>query len=124
GGREIITLLITSARILHPGIEHGLEEIVPEIVMCLPDPARTALGLAINDKRNGESDKVSEAVGETLLEPGGEGTATHFVKRPAVPPPIHVGFAKSEGAAGEDACKKAFVVHLDIPGTSAVDLNV
>src|SRR5438874_3928897 len=27
GGREIITLLITSARILHPGIEHGLEEI-------------------------------------------------------------------------------------------------
>ena len=33
-------------------------------------------------------------------------------------------FAEAEGAPGENAREKAFVVHLDIPGTGAVDLDL
>src|SRR5207245_2069197 len=121
---QVVTLLEERAGVLHGRIEHRFEKIVAQVVMRFADLAGATPRLAIDDQRSTEGEEIAKSECETLLEMGADGAATHLVECLAVPPAIHVGFAKRERAAGQDARKKARVMNLNIPGVWAVDSNV
>src|SRR6266545_60977 len=61
---------------------------------------------------------------KTVLELGTNCAATHLIQRVAVPPAIHVGLAETERPGSQYSAKEPPVMHLYVPGTSAVDANV
>ena len=92
--------------------------------MDAADFSGAAPGLLVNDKRGEQCPKIRQIKCKTLVEPCPNGAATHFIERLAVPPSVHVRFAETERAEDEDAPKKAGVMHLYVPRSRAVDLNV
>ena len=58
------------------------------------------------------------------FESSTNGAATHLIQRVAVPPAIHVGFAETKRPGSHYSVKEALVMHLYVPGTTAVDTNV
>ena len=57
-----------------------------------------------------------------FIDPGAEQTVEELIERIAVPHAVHVAFAKTKGAAGEDARIDRGIMNLDIPWCVAVDL--
>src|SRR5262249_49953196 len=92
--------------------------------MDATDFSGTASGLLVNDQRRKQCPKIWQTKFKMLAEPCPNGTATHFIERLAVPPPVDVRFAKTERAGGEDATKKAGVMHLYVPRSRTIDPNV
>jgi hypothetical protein len=80
--------------------------------------------LLVHDKRGEECPDVGKSKCETFLEAGTNGAATHLIQRIAVPPAVHIGFAETERPGSQDSAKEAPVMHLYVPGASAVDANV
>ena len=92
--------------------------------MLPADFSGPANGLLIHEKRGEHGPEIGQPKSETLVELGPNGAATHFVKRVAIPPAVHVRFAKTERTRRQDAHKKAGVMHLYVPRSISVDLNV
>src|SRR5438093_8675006 len=80
--------------------------------------------LLVRDKRGEKCPDIGKSKCETLLEPGTNGAATHLVQRLALPPAIHVRFAETKRPRSKDPAKEALVMHLYVPGATAVDANV
>ena len=76
------------------------------------------------EKRCEKGPNIGKSKFETLLESGTNGAATHLIERIAVPPAIHIGLAETERSGSKGSAKEATVVHLYVPGASAVDANV
>ena len=92
--------------------------------MHLADFACTASRLAVHHERSRDRDQVGKTPGEPFFEPAANCPAAHLVKCVAIPPALHIGLAKREGAAGKEARKEARIVHLNVPGAGAVDFDV
>src|ERR1700747_448974 len=71
--------------------------------------------LLIHEKRGEHDPEIGQPKSETLVEPGPNGAATHFIERVAIPPAVHVRFAKTERAGRRDAPKKAAALTLCVP---------
>ncbi len=54
----------------------------------------------------------------------GIGSSLNISQRVAIPPAIHIGFPETERLGSEDSVKEARVMHLYVPGASAVNANV
>src|SRR5437867_5487532 len=121
---EIVALGEERTGILHIRIEHRFEKIVAQIVMHPADFSGAWESLLVRDKRGEKCPDIGKSKFETLLEPGTNGAATHLIQRVAVPPAIHVGFPETERPGSQDSAKEARVMHLYVPGASAVDTNV
>src|ERR1043166_3562137 len=124
GGSQIVALIEQRAGILHVGIEHRFEKVVAQIVMNAADFSGTAHSLPINSECSEPGQNIRQTKCETPIQSGTHGAAAHFIERVAIPPSVHVRFAKTERAGRENAAKEAGVVHLYVPWPSAIDLNI
>src|SRR5436309_15575767 len=121
---EIVAFGEERTGILHIRIEHCFEKIVAQIVMHPSDFSGASESLLVRDKRGEKCPDIGKSKCETLLEPGTNGAATHLIQRIAVPPAIHVGLAEPKRPGSKDSVKEAVVMHLYVPGASAVNANV
>src|SRR5437867_2748406 len=78
----------------------------------------------VRHKRGYKCPDIGKSKCEALLESGTNSAATHLIQRVAVPPAIHVGLPETERPGSQDSAKEAPVMHLYVPGASAVDANV
>ncbi|PYK21786.1 MAG: hypothetical protein DME56_03355, partial [Verrucomicrobia bacterium] len=100
------------------------EKIVAQIVMYPADFSGAAESLLVRYKRGEKCPDIGKSKCETLLESGTNGAVTHLIQRVAVPPAIHVGLAEPKRPGSKDSVKEAVVMHLYVPGASAVNANV
>src|SRR6266516_4610461 len=80
--------------------------------------------LLVREKRGEQCPDIGKSKCKTLLESGTNGAATHLIQRIAVPPAIHIGFPETECPGSEDSAKEAPIMHLYVPGASAIVANV
>jgi hypothetical protein len=80
--------------------------------------------LLVHEERGEQRPNIGKTKCKTFLEPSTNGAATHLIQRIAVPPAVHIGFAETERPGSQDSAKEAPVMHLYVPGASAVDANV
>src|SRR5947207_9253351 len=121
---EIVARGEERAGILHIRIEHRFEKIVSQIVMHPADFSGAPGSLLVRDKRGEQRPDIGKPKYETLLEFGTNGAATHLIQRIAVPPAIHIGFPETKRPGSQDSTKEALVMHVYVPGASAVDANI
>src|SRR5205807_716344 len=121
---EIVALGKERTGILHIRIEHCFEKIIAQIVMHAADFSGAPECLLVRENRGEQRPDIGKSKCETLLESGANGAATHLIQRVAVPPAIHVGFPETERPGSQDSAKEALVMHLYVPGASAVDADV
>lgn len=58
------------------------------------------------------------------FEPSAKNAAEELVERAAIPPAVHVGFAEAERAEAQEASVEIFVVHSQVPRTSAANPHI
>jgi hypothetical protein len=121
---QIVALGEERTGILHIRIEHCFEKIVAQIVMHPADFSGAPGSLLVEENRGEKGPNIGKSKFETLLEPGTNGEATHFIQRIAVPPAIHIGFSETERPGSQDSAKEALVMRLYVPWASAVDANI
>src|SRR5438034_1159446 len=121
---EIVALGEERTGILHIRIEHRFEKVVAQIVMHAADFSGASESLLVREKRGEKCPDIGKSKYETLLEPGTNGPATHLIQRIAVPPAIHIRFPETERPGSQDSAKEAPIMHLYVPGASAIDANV
>src|SRR5437867_526329 len=121
---KIVALGEERTGILHIRIEHCFEKIVAQIVMDTANFSGASESLLVHEKRGEKCPDIGKSKFETLLESGANGAATHLIQRIAIPPAVHVGFPETERPGSQDSAKEAPVMHLYVPGASAVDANV
>jgi hypothetical protein len=121
---EIVARGEERTRILHIRIEHCFKKIVAQIVMQTTDFTGAFGRLLVCEKRGEQCPDIGKSKFETLLQSCANGTVTHLIQRIAVPPILHIGFAETERSGSQDSAKEASVMHLNVPGPSAVGANV
>jgi hypothetical protein len=57
------------------------------------------------------------------IESGADRTATHFIQHFAIPPALHVGFAKAEWSGSQDPMKEPRIVHHQL-SSSRIEVHV
>jgi hypothetical protein len=92
--------------------------------MHAADFSGTPGSLLVHEERGEQRPDIGKTKCKTFLEPSTNGAATHLIQRIAVPTAVHIGFAETERPGSQDSAKEAPVMHLYIPGASAVDANV
>src|SRR6266568_4113841 len=112
---EIVAFGEERTGILHIRIEHCFEEIVAQIVMQPADFSGAPASLLVREKRGEQCPDIGKSKCEMLLESAANCAATHLIKRIAVPPAIHIGFAEAERPGSEDPAKEARVMNLYVP---------
>src|SRR5438034_11412168 len=117
---EIVVLGEERTGILHIRIEHRFEKIVAQIVMYPADFSGAPESLLVREKRGEQCQDIGKSKCETLFESGTNCAATHLIKRIAVPPAIHIGFADAERPGRQDPAREARVMHPYVPSANAV----
>ena len=113
-----------STRILHRGVQHGSEKIIPEVVVLLGDDTRARLALEIQQKRERHLHQRPQARLDRCFEASVDCPGAHLLDVVAVPPTIHVGLAEAERAVLQDTPVESFVIHLNIARPAAVDFDI
>jgi hypothetical protein len=104
----------------HAGAEHRAVEIVPDVVVTLPD-LEGARHLQVEDARFCDVREQGPVGAQADARPGD--TIDHLIERLAVPPAVDVGLADAEGAVAQHAGVHARIVNLDVPGRVAADAD-
>ncbi len=97
-------------------IEHLLENIIADIVMLLAHLKCPGATLAVNHTKPDEVDEKTQVIAHLVFKACSETPRNHLVKRFAVPPAIHIGFAQSQRSIPGNTQEKIRVMHLYIPG--------
>ena len=113
-----------AARVDQAAVEHGLEEVVAEVVVALPDLERLRRARLVDEALR---ERAQEHAGAADRTPNGgpdvraEEAVERLVEALGIPPPVHVALAEAERAVADDAFVEPVVVDLDVPRVRAVD---
>jgi len=119
---EVVGLRPVAAGVDHAGVEHGLEEVVAEVVMDLADLPCAAQILQV-EQAGAHALQHQRAAADLLVEAGAQHATDEFVELLAVPPAVHVALAEPEAAAGQHAIGGLRMVDDHVEGPAAADLH-
>ena len=112
-----------STAVIHVRIEHLLENVIADIVMLLAYLKRPGATLAVKQAKADEVNKKAKVIADLVFKAGPKTPRDHLIKRFAIPPAIHIGFAQPQRAIPRNSQEKIRVMHLHIPGVWPIDLN-
>ena len=102
--------------------EHGMEQVVAEIVVAFADLEGTASALQVAQLGLDPEARIVDFCA-AFVDVRIEQTEEEGIERHGIPLPIHVGLAQAERAMRDHACIEVFVMHADVPGCIAIDLD-
>jgi hypothetical protein len=111
------------AWIVHSLVQHPLVEIVPEIVVVFANLVRTVPFLQIEQFRLHHRPHCFEIPFECLMEICPQGPVEELIQRLAIPPTIHISFARTESSVTQYPSVETLVVHLDVKGERKAKIN-
>ena len=84
-------------------IEHLLEHVIADIVMLFANLKCSCPTLAVEHAKTNEVDQKAQVIADLIFEACPKTPSDHLVESLAVPPTIHIGFAKPKRAIARNA---------------------
>ncbi|MNV10863.1 hypothetical protein D3C71_1014050 [compost metagenome] len=100
--------------------EHGLVQVVAQVVMAPPHLQAAAAGLQVEQARLERVGQFAPAV-HALVEVGLHQLVQKAIQRSGVPLAVHVALAQAERAVGHDPRIELRVMHVEVVGLVTVD---
>src|SRR5262245_26397137 len=85
---------------------------------------RAGPGLLVEEQGLDPMHQAARQEGSQILEPGAGDATGELLQIVASPEFVDVGLPQRDGSAQQGPVEEAMIVHLDIPGPLAVDLDV
>ena len=123
-GGEVARAVKIRARVLHRGIEHGSEKVVPEVVVTPPDHAGAGFALQVQQDREGHLDDRAEVRADACVDAAPDRTVAKLLEIVAIPPRLHVGLTEAQRAFAEHPAEEPLVIHPDVARPHAVDFDI
>ena len=111
-----------AAGIHQPLAQHGLEQVVAEVVVHLADLECPLATLQVDEARLQVGEQGVEGF-QLLVEPGSEQSGAQAGQVVGIPPAVHVTLAQPQRTMGEDPCIQALIVYAKVDRGAAVDSN-
>ena len=112
-----------AAAVGHGRIQHGLVQIVAQVVMHLAHLPGAVLRLQVGQARLERRPQPTRSA-HLLVQPRPQDAGDEFVHLVAIPPAIHITLAQAQTAARQDAVKCVRVVHPHVPRPAAPDPDI
>ncbi len=107
----------------HGRIEHGLVEIVAEVVMHPGNLPGTGHRLQVEQTGTQRCPQPARAR-HLMVQTGTQGPADESVDLRTIPPPLHIGLTQGQAASLEDLSQRVGMVNLQVPGPMAPQADV
>ena len=122
---QIIGLRPIGAGVAHGGIEHGLEDIVADVVMPFAHLERPTGRLRIEQSvAQDRSDQApAQPAADFFVEIAAQQAVEKLVQTLHFPQAVHVRFAQPQGTVQENALVERVVENLHVPRRIAIDAN-
>lgn len=105
------------------GIEHGLKQIVAQIVVLAGDLTGAAARLQVKQAGADGIDQIVEVAGQLLVQAVAQGAVKKHIQTLAVPPAVHIALAQPQGAGLEHGGEQLRVMDLQVIGLLPLKAN-